>query len=117
MYRSAGEVWRGLGKNAHEGLAAPHLIGPVTLLLLGGQVLPLVLLIGAPSPLALLAAAAIFLPRALGMARFRQPLLGALLHPFAIGALLAIQWAAFFRSLRRCPSVWKGRPCPVAAAG
>ena len=44
MYRSAREVWFGLAKNATEGLASPRLIGPATLLLLGGQVLPLVLL-------------------------------------------------------------------------
>jgi hypothetical protein len=112
MYRSAREVWHGLGKNAHEGLAAPHLIGLVTLLLLGGQVLPLFLLMFAPSPLALLAVAAIFSPRVLAIARFRQPPLGALLHPFAICALLAIQWAAFFRSLRLRPAVWKGRAYP-----
>ena len=43
MYRSAAEVWHGFAKNAHEGLASPQLIVPATLLLLGGQVLPLVL--------------------------------------------------------------------------
>jgi len=112
MYWGAREVRHGLGKNAHEGLAAPHLIGPVTLLLLGGQVLPLFLLIFAPSPLALLATAAMFLPRILAVARFRQPLLSALLHPFATCALLAIQWGAFFRWLRRRPAGWKGRAYP-----
>ncbi|RYD61267.1 MAG: glycosyltransferase, partial [Verrucomicrobiaceae bacterium] len=33
MYHSAGEVWRGLGKNATEGLASSRLIGPMTVLL------------------------------------------------------------------------------------
>ena len=41
MYRGAREVWQGFAKNAHEGLASPRLILPSTLLLLGGQVLPL----------------------------------------------------------------------------
>ncbi len=40
MYRSAGEVWSGLAKNATEGLGAPVRIVPVTLLLLLGQVVP-----------------------------------------------------------------------------
>ena len=53
MYRTAGDVWRGLAKNATEGLASPGMILPATAILLGGQVLPLVLLAAAclaPSP-------------------------------------------------------------------
>jgi hypothetical protein len=42
MYRSAGEVWSGLAKNATEGLATPGRIVPVTVLLLLGQVVPFV---------------------------------------------------------------------------
>ncbi len=38
MYRSAREVWFGLAKNAGEALAAPAMIGPMTAILLGGQV-------------------------------------------------------------------------------
>ena len=52
MYQRAAEVWNGFAKNAHEGLGSPRLIVPATLLLLGGQVLPLVLLVRL-SPLAL----------------------------------------------------------------
>lgn len=109
MYRRASEVWQGFAKNAHEGLAAPGLIIPSTLLLLGGQVLPLALVLAAPSPLAFVALTAAFLPRVLATRRFRQSWLGALLHPLGIGALVAIQWFAFFRALRRRPAVWKGR--------
>ena len=109
MYRRAAEVWHGFAKNAHEGLATPRLIVPATFLLLGGQVLPLVLLAIAPSALALLATVAAFLPRLIGVVRFRQSLLGALLHPLGICALVAIQWFAFIRSLRKQPAVWKGR--------
>ncbi len=36
MYRSASEVWRGLSKNATEGIATPARIAPFTLLLAGG---------------------------------------------------------------------------------
>ena len=116
MYRSASEVWNGFAKNAHEGLATPRLIVPSTLLLLGGQVLPLVLLAVAPALLALLATIAAFLPRLIGVVRFRQSLLGAVLHPLGICALVAIQWFAFIRSLRQQPTVWKGRAYSPAPA-
>ena len=45
MYHNAAEVWRGLAKNATEGMAAPARILPFTLLLFCGQVLPLLLAI------------------------------------------------------------------------
>jgi len=113
MYRSAMEVWHGFAKNAHEGLGSPQIILPATLLLLGGQILPLVVLAAAKSPLvlalALLAAVAAYLPRFIGVARFRQSLLGAALHPVGVCALVAIQWFAFVRSLRHQPAVWRGR--------
>ena len=40
MYHTNGDTWRGLAKNATEGLAAPSTILPMTALLLGGQVMP-----------------------------------------------------------------------------
>lgn len=120
MYQRASEVWRGFAKNAHEGLGSPQLIVPATLLLLGGQVLPFVVLALATSPLAYtlaaLATTAALLPRFLAVVRFRQTLLGALLHPVGICVVLAIQWFAFFRLLRHRPTVWKGRSCAPAHA-
>ena len=116
MYQRAADVWHGFAKNAHEGLATPLLIIPATLLLLGGQVLPICLLIFKPSPLAFLATVAAFLPRLVGVVRFRQSLVGALLHPLGICALVAIQWFAFLRSLLNRPSVWKGRAYSTAPA-
>jgi hypothetical protein len=115
MYHTNGETWRGLGKNATEGLAAPATIGPMTALLVGGQVLPFVLLSCAPklSALGLLCAALAsvlaFLPRLIGAWRFRQPLGGALLHPLGVLALLTIQWLALARHFLGKPSQWKGR--------
>lgn len=113
MYRNASEVFHGFAKNAHEGLAAPRLIVPATVLLLGGQVLPFVTLMLANSPAASavssVAAMAVLLPRLIGALRYRQPLLSAFLHPIGVCVLLFIQWFAFFRSLRRKPAVWKGR--------
>jgi hypothetical protein len=125
MYHSAGEVWRGLAKNATEGLASPGKIVPVTALLLVGQVLPPILLllalVGTIDPavgwLALPATAASLFPRLAAVERFRQPLDGALLHPLAIVVFLAIQWTALGRRLLGKPAAWKGRsysPHPTA---
>jgi hypothetical protein len=115
MYHTNGETWRGLGKNATEGLGAPGTILPMTILLLGGQVLPLLVLMLAPIlnsnvlPLAAVATALVYLPRLVGIWRFRQPAGSALLHPLGVMALLAIQWAALLRQWRGKPSEWKGR--------
>ncbi len=120
MYQGASEVWHGFAKNAREGLGSPQLIVPATLLLLGGQVLPFIILALATSPLAstfaALATTAALLPRFLAVVRFRQTLLGALLHPVGISVVVAIQWFAFFRLLRHRPAVWKGRSCAPSHA-
>ncbi len=119
MYRNAGEVWRGLAKNATEGLASPGRIIPVTLLLLGGQVLPLLLtgIIAARHgevPLAarictLLAVMAAWLPRILGVLKFKQPARSAVLHPVGVLGLLALQWYALVRKIARKSATWKER--------
>jgi hypothetical protein len=120
MYHTNADTWRGLGKNATEGLAAPGTILPMTALLLGGQVLPFVLLAFAPRlssfglMLAAVAASLGYLPRLLAVRLFRQPLGGALLHPIGVMTLLAIQWHALVRHLAGRPSEWKGRSYSVA---
>ncbi|HEY5908964.1 MAG TPA: glycosyltransferase family 2 protein [Verrucomicrobiae bacterium] len=115
MYHTNGDTWRGLGKNATEGLAAPGTIGPMTALLLGGQVLPFLLLGFAPalSTSALFGAALAGLlaygPRLVAARMFRQPLGGAWLHPAGVLGLMAIQWHALIRRLLGKPASWKGR--------
>ena len=117
MYRNAGEVWSGLAKNATEGLGAPRTILPASLILLGGQVLPFVLLgiylgTGAGVAATVTAAAAAglaWLPRLLAVRRFEQPLNGALMHPLGIIWLLLIQWYAMIRQVAGRPARWKGR--------
>src|SRR5207249_2189563 len=105
MYRGGAELWRGLAKNATEGLASPAMILPATLLLAGGQVLPVALLAAAPwlppaaGWLAGAATALAYSTRLAGVVRFRQSLLGALLHPVGVLVLLAIQWYALARRL------------------
>lgn len=121
MYRSAGEVWSGLAKNATEALAAPGMIVPATILLFGGQVLPVFLLVLSRSlqfttvQTAIVVAATFFayLPRLAGAVRFKQSFLGALLHPLGVLILLAIQWYALGRELLGKPATWKGRPYPA----
>ena len=115
MYHTNGETWRGLGKNATEGLAAPGTILPMTVLLLGGQVLPFALLCFASQLPASALVAALFacvfayVPRLLAVKIFRQPLGSALLHPLGVLMLLAIQWLALVRQFAGKPAVWKGR--------
>lgn len=116
MYRGAGEVWHGLSKNATEGLAAPSRIVPFTLLLLLGQVMPLILLglaagLGQHRSMAVSAMAVLasYLPRVLGCLRFKQRVVGAVLHPLGVLALLVLQWNALTRKLAGRKENWKQR--------
>jgi hypothetical protein len=122
MYHTNAETWRGLGKNATEGLAAPGTIVPMTALLLGGQVLPFVLLGFAPlttgTALVLngVAAVLVLVPRLIAAWRFRQTLGSALLHPVGVVLLLTIQWHALVRHFAGKPSEWKGRSYDATTA-
>jgi hypothetical protein len=90
MYRSSAAVWTGLAKNAHEGMGSAASIVPWTLLLLSGS-------LAIPS-------------RCHAAWRFRQPWLGAAMHPVGVLLLIAIQWYALFRRATGRPIGWKGRP-------
>jgi hypothetical protein len=119
MYHSASEVWRGLAKNATEGMAAPARILPFTILLFCGQVLPLLLALslalspasynGRARTLILVALAASFVPRLLSVWKYRQSLLSALLHPVGVTILLVLQWYALLRKLAGQQVTWKER--------
>jgi hypothetical protein len=113
MFPTGAEVWRGLARNAHEALGSPWLIGPSTVILFGGQVLPIcalaaVLLGGSASPivfaLSLFGTVASFLPRMLAIARFRQSLRG---QYFILGVCFLIQYSLF--SFRRGTAVWRAK--------
>jgi hypothetical protein len=124
MYRNAGEVWRGLTKNATEGLGSPAIIVPATVALFFGQVAPLVLLVlGAYNLVselamhfALVGTVAAYLPRLIALRPFRQSFVGAVFHPLGVLILLVIQWHAFTRMVLGRPSDWKGRIYTPAAA-
>jgi hypothetical protein len=122
MYQTNAETWRGLGKNATEGLGAPGVLPVMTALLLGGQVLPFALLAalpwlpaGAVQP-ALAAALCAWIPRFIAARRFRHSPLGALLHPLGVALLLVIQWQARPRQRAGAPMTWKGRDYPGLSA-
>lgn len=124
MYRDAAGVWQGLAKNATEGIGSPRTILPFTLLLLGGQVLPFLLVAAVPLGLlgpevlaaALPAVGLAWYPRLAAVRRFRQPLDGALLHPLGILLFLLIQWYALVRQGLGRPAGWKGRSYSGARA-
>ncbi len=113
MYRSSAEVWSGLTKNTHEGLGAPAVILPMTIILLLGQVAPWLILFLAKTVLvrvvAAVALALTMLPRLCAQARFRQSLGSVLWHPLAIVVLLVIQWFGLGCFLLGRPVAWKGR--------
>ncbi len=117
MYQSAGEVFQGLAKNATEALASRKMIIPATIILLGGQVMPLILLIiavllhAAPVIIvfAAIATGLVYLPRMFLTIRFRQSTLGAILHPLGICLLVVIQWYALLRQLLGKNIAWRGR--------
>ena len=120
MYRNASEVWRGLGKNATEGLAAPRRILPFTAMLFFGQVLPALLVasvllrheavtddIALAWPLVALAAG--YIIRYISAWRYRQSIFGAVFHPVGILILLVLQWWALGRKLAGRQATWKQR--------
>ncbi len=118
MYQSLPEVVRGLLKNANEGIARSPLIFIFTVLLLGGSVLPILMLAHAIfwgwtiASTAVLAIAAIlsWLPRMLIAVKLRQSLLGAALHPIAVAVFVGLQWVAFSKDCIGVePVAWRGR--------
>jgi hypothetical protein len=141
MYRSASAVWKGLAKNAREGMASWGQIGFWTVVLLCGQVVPWLVIalewhtiseraaIFRWLPITIanadyssgilpieLAAGSLFLTlgvRALAARRFRQSWVGVILHPLAILLLLAVQWYAVARAVVGKPVGWKGRALPT----
>ena len=136
MYTSAAQVWNGLAKNATEGIASPGRILPITLVLLLGQVVPFLavmllilflifgVLIGSLGmdlhftdpklgPLlfdGLLCSAVLdWSIRFLASRRYRQDWRSALLHPFGILLLLAVQWYSLVRKLSGRAVKWRDR--------
>lgn len=116
MYSSAGEVFRGVLKNASEGIANPRLIVPFSILLVGANVLPVITLIWsmiAQQWLAMLLSIAGVvighLPRAVAAIRFRQSVLGVVFHGPATLLFIGLQWVALLNHLSGRQVAWRGR--------
>jgi glycosyltransferase involved in cell wall biosynthesis len=126
MYRSAAAVWNGLAKNAREGMASARQIGFWTVVLVCGQVMPIVLFISTlASPevsieVLYIAFGAMWFVQTTRYAmqrRFRNDPIGLPLHPVAISLLLAVQWYAIVRAVLGRPIGWKGRAHPDLSSG
>ena len=137
MYTSASQVWNGLAKNATEGLGDAQRIVPATLFLLLGQVAPFILLAlesgllihgrglglahGDHPRLSMdltakwlitvtaLTVVLVWAVRFVAAKRFQQDWRSALLHPFGICLLLAVQWYALVRKALGRPVSWRSR--------
>ncbi len=124
MYGSAAEVFRGVLKNAIEGIANPRLILPFTVMLIGGAVLPSCLVLiwlfgGMPRfgdyrdavlvTLILAGFVLSFVPRALAAYRFDQSFLGVSFHPFSVLVFVLLQWIALLNYGLGRQVAWRGR--------
>lgn len=120
MYSRSLDVWRGLSKNATEGIGAPATILPFTVLLGAGQILPFVLVAaglatgwsGWPAwatAASILACGLALAPRLVEAVRYRQSLTSAFAQPLAIAVFLAIQWVALARKALGLNTTWRGR--------
>ena len=120
MYTRSVDVWKGLSKNATEGIGSPATILPFTILLAGGPIVPLALVAwglttrwsGWPAwavPVACIAVLLAYLPRVLEALRFRQSLTSVIAHPLGIAMFLAIQWVSLVRRLLGLQTSWRGR--------
>lgn len=113
MYAGFHEAWAGFAKNAHEGMATPVALPVWTVLLLGGHVLPFLLLPLAPS-LPLAGAALLSLAtRTLVTVATRESALSIPLHPATVLVGLAIQWSVLLRIGEARRAGWKGRLYPL----
>ena len=116
MYTSAGEVVRGVLKNATEGIANPRVILPFTVLLLGGTLVPVLTLAWATwqqrpvaASVSLLAVVVSHLPRVLAAKAFRQSWLGAASHLIATPVFVMLQWVALVNQTCGRQIAWRGR--------
>ena len=117
MYHNAAQVFKGLMKNATEGIANPRTIVVFTILLAGAAVLPCMAFGFAvvrrwDAVVTVELCIALWLsywPRLLAVRRFHQSRLGALLHPLGVAIFLAIQWLALLAEIVGLRIKWRGR--------
>jgi hypothetical protein len=110
MYEGTSATWRGFMKNATEGMASPIAIVPWTVLLIGGHVLPWVLIACGVLTWPVLIACGLSLAMSVALAlRFKQGIYAAVLRPIGVMLLVMLQWQALFNRLRGKQPTWRGR--------
>lgn len=116
MYVDAASLTRGVLKNATEGIANPRLIVPFSAMLVGGSVLPVVMLPVAiftdhfaATVISLAAVIIGHMPRAIAAVRFRQPISGVIFHSVATALFVGLQWLALAYHLCGHHIQWRGR--------
>jgi len=116
MYHSTWGTMVGLEKNAKRGMGSPQLIFIFTFMLLGGQVLPWIMLVIYRCELSLThyymllgSGLSGYLIRFMHCALYKCSWIGALLHPIGVCVLMGVQWTAFIRNMLGIKPTWKGR--------
>jgi glycosyltransferase involved in cell wall biosynthesis len=120
MYAGGRAVWNGFTRNAYEGLGSIGALVTMTLLQTVVFLAPFLFLLsavgrwlaGGAMPLwgwlCAVQVGLILLIRLLQARRFGH-YESVLLHPLSIAVMVTIQWASFWKTLRKSPVVWKGR--------
>jgi glycosyltransferase involved in cell wall biosynthesis len=109
MYRSLREIWGGFQKNFYPAFQHEWTFWAYLLLHTSIFILPLILVVLAPSWITLSAVAALVTVRILLAVRFRHPLWTVLMHPVAEVVLLGIGLASWWRCRSGRGVEWKGR--------
>lgn len=115
MYDGFAEAWSGFSRNAREGMASWTALPIWTLLLLGGHVLPFLVLLaalgqgGTSLRLALVASTLSLALRAAVTGLARERWLAVPLHPATVAVSVALQWNALLRGGPARATSWKGR--------
>jgi len=127
MYDSTPSAWRGFAKNAFEGLGSIGLLLFLTVVHAIGHLLPWIVLILAfvdrdsqrvswhAATLAGIAIGLASTQRMILAIRFRQSIVGVLLHPVAVMMMTAVQWHSWWLHLRG-RRAWRGRTAGTSAA-
>ncbi len=106
MYETSRDVWAGLLKNAHEGMAGRVAIVPWTIVLGLGHILPFVMRATPPVRAARAMSLALRLLVAL---RCRQGLATVVTSPLGLLLVLLLQWQAWLSRMARQSVNWKDR--------
>ena len=110
MYDNAGGTWRGFLKNAAGGMGSARGIVPWTTLLLGGHVVPWVLLASGIFVWPVLLACGLSALANVAIAvRFGQCVGAVITRPLGVATLVAVQWVALGLRLTGWKASWRGR--------